>query len=168
MTIRRSAFLLSICLPGRAAIALATLTLATLTLGMLNWAAPPAAAGSLVYTPVSPAFNPNSLSGPTLSADAATQNYHTLKNNHQNQLFNALTTKQNNTSSVAQNLQELVLSQVSEKLASTILGAGTNGNPLSGTFQVGQATISYQRQGNIINLTISDGLSTTTVQVPGS
>jgi hypothetical protein len=125
-------------------------------------------AGSLVYTPVSPPFNPNSLSGPTLSAEASAQNFRQNKNNHRQQLFNALTTKQSDQNSVAQNLQDLVLSQVSEKLASTILGAGTNGNPLSGTFQVGSATISYQRNGNIINMTISDGLSTTTIQIPGS
>lgn len=118
----------------------------------------PAGAGSLLYTPVNPAFGGHPLNGPHLLNQAQVQNQ-----------FNKAPTvpglQQLSASELfARQLQSQLLSSFANKITEAIFGPNAQ---TSGTFSFGATSITFVRlPDNTIQITINDGTTTTTIVVP--
>jgi curli production assembly/transport component CsgF len=117
-----------------------------------------AQAGTLVYTPTNPSFGGNPLNGPSLFNNAQVQNQF-------NQSAAAgvgsgvLTPGQ----IFAQQLTSQLYSSLANKITQAIFGENAAQN---GSFSFEGTTISYQRNGSNIDITINDGQTITHVSVP--
>lgn len=138
----------------------AVLTVATaLVLGSAG-----AKASSLHYQPVNPTFGGNPLNGSFLINTANANNFNHLTNSAAQSAFN---TTQSTAEQLRQALVSALISQASSIAVNSILGT-TNGTPLnSGTVVIGGETISFNRAGGQINITLTDpGGTQTQVSVP--
>jgi curli production assembly/transport component CsgF len=140
--------------------ALATLTTVAVV-GLLGTAAE---ASQLHYQPVNPTFGGNPLNGSFLLSTANSNNYNHLTSPAAN---NALNTTESTADELRQALVSALISQASTLAVNSILGT-TNGTPLnSGTVVIGGETISFNRAGGQINITLTDPDGTQTqVSVP--
>jgi curli production assembly/transport component CsgF len=134
---------------------LALLTVCAFAVGLAG----AAEAGTLVYTPTNPSFGGNPLNGPTLFNNAQVQNQF-------NQSAAAgvgsgvLTPGQ----IFAQQLTSQLYSSLANKITQAIFGE--NASQQNGSFSFEGTTISYQRNGSNIDITINDGQTITHVSVP--
>lgn len=118
-----------------------------------------AQAGTLVYTPTNPTFGGNSLNGSYLFNSAQAQNQYLPSASGSASTAAALTPGQ----IFAQQLTSQLYSSLANKITQAIFGenAATNGS-----FSFEGTTITYQRVGSNINISINDGQTITTVSVP--
>jgi curli production assembly/transport component CsgF len=120
----------------------------------------PAFAGQLVYTPVNPNFGGSPLNGSLLEYQATNNNK--FQNNPTTTPTPALTAQQQ----VAQNLQQAAINAVLSEVAQQIT-SGLQNNP-SGSFNVAGELINFQRDGNVVNVQLTDATTgaVTTIQIP--
>jgi curli production assembly/transport component CsgF len=115
-------------------------------------------AGTLVYSPTNPTFGGNPLNGPTLFNGAQVQNQFT-QSPASGTGSNVLTPGQ----IFAQQLTSQLYSSLANKITQAIFGENAAQN---GSFAFEGTTISYQRNGSNIDITINDGQTITHVSVP--
>lgn len=120
-----------------------------------------AQAGSLVYTPTNPTFGGNPLNGSYLLNSAQAQNQFTpsASGGGAGGWGSAPTPGQ----IFAQQLQSQLYSSLANKITQAIFGSSAQNN---GTFTFEGTTITYEKVGNNINITINDGQTITHVTVP--
>ena len=117
-----------------------------------------AEAGTLVYTPTNPSFGGNPLNGPTLFNNAQVQNQ-----------FNQSAAAGIGSGTLtpgqifAQQLTSQLYSSLANKITTAIFGENAAQN---GTFSFEGTTITFQRVGSNINVSINDGQTITNVTVP--
>jgi curli production assembly/transport component CsgF len=116
-------------------------------------------AGTLVYTPTNPTFGGNPLNSSGLFNSAQVQNQYIPSTNSAAGGFGTLTPGQ----IFAQQLTSQLYSSLANKITSAIFGESATQN---GTFTFEGTTISYQRNGSNIDITINDGQTITHVSVP--
>ena len=119
----------------------------------------PAQAGTLVYTPTNPTFGGNPLNGSYLFNSAQAQNQYQPSASAGAGGIASLTPGQ----IFAQQLTSQLYSSLANKITQAIFGENAQQN---GTFSFEGTTITYQRVGSNINITINDGQTITTVSVP--
>lgn len=119
-----------------------------------------AQAGTLVYTPTNPTFGGNPLNGSYLFNSAQAQNQFTKSDANGAGGFGSSPTPGQ---IFAQQLQSQLYSSLANKITQAIFGEGAAQN---GTFTFEGTTITYERVGNNINITINDGQTITHVTVP--
>jgi curli production assembly/transport component CsgF len=120
----------------------------------------PVQAGTIVYTPTNPTFGGNPLNGSYLFNNAQVQNQHLPSTSPSGAGVGApLTPGQ----IFAQQLTSQLYSSLANKITTAIFGENAAQN---GTFSFEGTTITYQRVGGNINITINDGQSITSVTVP--
>lgn len=125
-----------------------------------------AQAGNLIYQPVNPAFGGSPLNGTWLQSEATAQNFYQREETRRNSIQSALqqqTTKQTPGQIFAQQLQSQLYSSLANKITSAIFGENAQN---SGNFSFQGTTISFQRVGSDVQLTINDGQTVTQVTVP--
>jgi curli production assembly/transport component CsgF len=119
-----------------------------------------AEAGTLVYTPTNPSFGGNPLNGPTLFNNAQVQNQ-----------FNQSAAAGIGSGTLtpgqifAQQLTSQLYSSLANKITQAIFGESAS-QQQTGSFSFEGTTISYQRNGSNIDITINDGQTITHVSVP--
>lgn len=125
-------------------------------------------AGELHYTPVNPTFGGNPFNGPFLLGTANANNFDHLVNPATRNLFNQQQQTQQSTSDLLrQALVNSLISQASTMAINSILGTNGTAPRDSGTFSVAGETISFNRAGGQINITLSDpNGSQTQISVP--
>jgi curli production assembly/transport component CsgF len=124
----------------------------------------PASAGSIVYTPTNPVFGGSPLNGPTLLALAQAQNLPQLAaSNKKSSLANATSATQTAGQIFAQQLTSQLYSSLANKITTAIFGANAQ---QSGTFAFQGTTISFNRVGANVDISINDGTTITNVTVP--
>ena len=125
----------------------------------------PAAAGSLVYTPVNPQFGGNALNGSTLLALGQAQNLPQLYANQRSTAESKLSSTSSQTPGqvFAQQLTSQLYSSLANKITTAIFGADAQN---SGTFAFQGTTINFNRDGANIDISINDGQTVTNVTVP--
>ncbi|WIM09343.1 curli assembly protein CsgF [Enhydrobacter sp.] len=134
---------------------------------MLLGLAASAQAGELHYTPVNPTFGGSPFNGAFLLGTANANNFDHLVNPATQNLFNQQQTQQSTSDLLRQALVNALISQATTVAIDSILG--TNGAQAkdSGTFSVAGETISFNRAGGQINITLSDpNGSQTQISVP--
>jgi curli production assembly/transport component CsgF len=120
----------------------------------------PMQAGTIIYTPTNPTFGGNPLNGPYLFNNAQVQNQHVPSTSPSAAGAGApLTPGQ----IFAQQLTSQLYSSLANKITSAIFGESAAQN---GTFAFEGTTITYQRVGGNINISINDGQTITDVTVP--
>lgn len=117
-------------------------------------------AGELVYTPVNPAFGGSSFNKDFLLGTAEAQNKPKRKDAKKNDPFNKDPLTEFTTT-----LQSRLLSSLADKITQSIYGAGS---PDRGIFTVDNTTVTYQKVGGIIQLTLSDGIRSTQISLPAN
>jgi curli production assembly/transport component CsgF len=130
--------------------------------------ATPAGAGSLLYTPVNPSFGGSPWNGGWLLSQAQAQNQYTSKPKAQSPLAN-LTGGGVLPLSPGQQFANQLTAQLYSSLANKITEAmfGPNAQT-SGSYSFQGTTVSFNRVGNDINITINDGQTITTIAVPAT
>lgn len=125
-------------------------------------------AGELHYTPVNPTFGGSPFNGAFLLGTANANNFDHLVNPATQNLFNQQQQTQQSTSDLLrQALVNSLISQASTMAINSILGTNGTAPRDSGTFSVAGETISFNRAGGQINITLSDpNGSQTQVSVP--
>jgi curli production assembly/transport component CsgF len=119
-----------------------------------------AQAGTIVYTPTNPTFGGNPLNGAYLFNNAQAQNQHQpAAPSTGTGASAALTPGQ----IFAQQLTSQLYSSLANKITTSIFGENATPN---GTFSFEGTTITYQRVGSNINISINDGQTITNVTVP--
>jgi curli production assembly/transport component CsgF len=119
-----------------------------------------AEAGDLSYTPTNPAFGGNALNSSYMMNTADAQNKPKKRDQKR-----AEEKASDPILSFTSTLQSRLLSSVSDKIANAIYGD----NPAkSGTFVVNNTTVSFNRVGSNVQLTLSDGIKTTNVTIPAN
>jgi curli production assembly/transport component CsgF len=109
-------------------------------------------ASELVYSPINPTFGGNPNNAAILLEQARANNRHKEPKEPQKSA----------TQAIADNIVNSVMSQVANQVA-TAIGNGDQ----SGTFQIGNSTISFVNNGAFTTLTINDGNGgITTVDIP--
>lgn len=118
------------------------------------------AAGTLVYTPINPAFGGNPLNGSWLLSQAQAQNQFTQSSS---------SSTSSSTESPGQVFAQELTSQLYSSLANQITSAIFGQNAAqSGTFSFEGTTITYQHVGGNIEISINDGQTITNVTVPAT
>lgn len=134
---------------------------------LLGLAASEAQASSLLYQPVNPAFGGSPLNGSWLQSEASAQNYYQREEQHRQAIQSALQSTTNNNRSpgqiFAQQLQSQLYSSLANKITQAIFGENAQ---TSGNFSFEGTTISFQRLGSNVQVTINDGQTITQVTVP--
>jgi curli production assembly/transport component CsgF len=128
---------------------------------LVMWTAqclPPLHASELVYTPVNPAFGGYPSNKDFLLSTAEAQNKPRKREEKRNDPFN-----RDPLTEFSNTLQTRLLSSLADKITQSIYGPSA-GN--SGLFTIDNTTVSYQRVGNVIQLTLSDGVRTTNISLP--
>jgi curli production assembly/transport component CsgF len=136
------------------------------TVAVGSLAAVAAQAGDLSYTPINPSFggNPNNASFLMQGAEGS----NTYKRKHER--VDSIRKELDNPYSgdpikeFSRTLQSRLLSGLSDKIANAIYGDNAQS---SGTFVVNGTTVSFNNVGGVINLTVSNGISTTNITLPG-
>ncbi|HUO94385.1 MAG TPA: curli assembly protein CsgF [Rhizomicrobium sp.] len=125
-------------------------------------------ASQLVYTPVNPTFGGSPFNGAYLLSTADSNNFDFQSNPKAAQELNSLTSQQNTAQELRQALISALISQASQTVIDSILG--TNGQAQdSGTFSLAGETITFNRAGGEINITLTDptgGQTQITIPVP--
>jgi curli production assembly/transport component CsgF len=132
---------------------------AALALAMLLGASP-AMAGDLVYRPVNPAFGGSPLNKDFLMGTAESQNLPKRRDQKRQDAIANDPMIQFQTS-----LNQRLLSGLADKIVDSIYGQNA-GN--SGTFTVEGTTVSFVKLNGIVKLTVSDGIKSTVISLPGS
>jgi curli production assembly/transport component CsgF len=117
-----------------------------------------ASAGTLIYTPTNPSFGGNPLNGSFLLNEAQAQNHFTQSAGGSS-TSPALTQGQ----IFAQELTSQLYSSLANQITQSIFGENAQPN---GTFSFEGTTITYQRVGGNIQISINDGQTVTNVTVP--
>lgn len=120
-----------------------------------------AQAGTLVYTPTNPTFGGNPLNGSYLFNSAQAQNQYTQSSSAGAGGIGSSTPTPGQI--FAQQLTSQLYSSLANKITQAIFGENASQN---GTFSFEGTTITYNRVGNNINITINDGQTITQVTVP--
>jgi curli production assembly/transport component CsgF len=113
-------------------------------------------AGSLVYTPINPAFGGSPLNGSWLMQQATAENQTTKSSSSssapltQSQIF-------------AQQLQSQLYASLANQITQSIFGVNAQ---TSGTFTFQNTTITFAKVAGQTNITIFDGTTTTQISVP--
>lgn len=136
-----------------------------LGLALLSLSFRPAAAGSLVYTPVNPQFGGNALNGSTLLALGQAQNLPQLFATQRATAESKLSSTSSQTPGqiFAQQLTSQLYSSLANKITSAIFGTNAQN---SGTFSFQGTTINFNRDGANVDISINDGQTITNVTVP--
>ena len=123
-------------------------------------------AGPLVYQPVNPSFGGSPFNGSYLLGVANANNFQFLTNPRAAQELAAFNSQQNTAEELRQALISALIAQASQVAIDSILG--TNGQAQdSGTFSVAGETITFNRVGTEINITLTDpNGSQTQITVP--
>ncbi|WP_197945320.1 curli assembly protein CsgF [Oricola thermophila] len=129
-------------------------TLATMAAALL---AGTAAASELVYEPVNPSFGGDPLNSSHLFQGAEIAN--TFEDSSLDSLFEEPTAADE----FAAALQSALIGGAASQITDAIFNDGA---PPSGTFSLDGATVSYNTVGGNVVITISDGISTSTLTVP--
>jgi curli production assembly/transport component CsgF len=116
-------------------------------------------AGTIVYTPTNPTFGGNPLNGSALFNSAQSQNQYLPSASGGTGGPASLTPGQ----IFAQQLTSQLYSSLANKITQAIFGENAQAN---GSFSFEGTTISYQRVGSNINISINDGQTITNVSVP--
>jgi curli production assembly/transport component CsgF len=116
-------------------------------------------AGTIVYTPTNPTFGGNPLNGSALFNSAQAQNQYLPSASGGASGPASLTPGQ----IFAQQLTSQLYSSLANKITQAIFGENAQAN---GSFSFEGTTISYQRVGSNINISINDGQTITNVSVP--
>jgi curli production assembly/transport component CsgF len=113
-----------------------------------------AQASSLVYRPVNPNFGGDAFNGAYLLNTAQANNHYEKPAKKTNPLDNFERT-----------ITSSLLNRVSQQIADRIF-SGTGQD--TGTFQLGNTSLTYQRNGDVVDITIFDGVTgtSTTISVP--
>jgi curli production assembly/transport component CsgF len=119
-----------------------------------------AQAGTIVYTPTNPTFGGNPLNGAYLFNNAQAQNQHQPSTSTSGTGAGASLSPGQ---IFAQQLTSQLYSSLANKITSSIFGENAAQN---GTFSFEGTTITYQRVGSNINISINDGQTITNVTVP--
>ncbi len=125
------------------------------------FAVAPAAAGSIIYTPVNPQFGGSPLNGGTLLGLAQAQNLPQLAASQRNAL--ASPAAQTPGQIFAQQLTSQLFSSLANRITTAIFGTNAQN---SGEFSFQGTTIDFVRVGANIDITINDGQTITNVTVP--
>ena len=133
----------------------AGLIAATFATGMM---AAQAAASDLVYQPINPAFGGSPANAGWLMDSAGAQNQHRPDFGTDPDGDGTLTPAQE----FAATLQRRLLFAVSDRIVSELF----EGDDPEGNFQVEGTVISYRREGNLLHLTIFDGVNETEITIP--
>ena len=119
-----------------------------------------AEAGDLSYSPVNPAFGGSPLNSSFLLGTADVQNRPKKLDQKRSEAKSTDPMLQ-----FTSTLQSRLLSSVSDKIADAIYGTNPANN---GTFVVGNTTVSFNRVGGNVQLTLSDGIRVTNITVPAN
>jgi curli production assembly/transport component CsgF len=124
-----------------------------------------AGASNIVYTPVNPQFGGSPLNGSWLFSEGSANN---IPQHAANKRSSALATsasgaRQTPGQIFAQQLQSQLYSSLANKITSAIFGENAQQN---GTFAFEGTTISFNRVGGNIQISINDGQTITNVTVP--
>lgn len=113
-----------------------------------------ASASSITYRPTNPSFGGDPFNGSYLLGVASANNHYVKPREETNPLDNFERT-----------ITSSLLNRISLQIADQIFGE--NGQT-SGQFQLGNTLLSYQRNGDVVDITIYDGVTgqTTTISVP--
>jgi curli production assembly/transport component CsgF len=120
----------------------------------------PVQAGTIVYTPTNPTFGGNPLNGSYLFNNAQVQNQHQPSTPSAGTGAGAALTPGQ---IFAQQLTSQLYSSLANKITTAIFGENAAQN---GTFSFEGTTITFQRVGSNINVSINDGQTITNVTVP--
>lgn len=119
-----------------------------------------ALASSLLYTPINPSFGGNPLNGPTLLQEGQAQNQFT---NKQSPGATTGLTAQTPGQIFASQLTSQLYASLANQITQAIFGKNAQ---KSGTFSFQGTTISFERVGNEIEISVFDGSTTTNITVP--
>jgi curli production assembly/transport component CsgF len=116
----------------------------------------PAAASELVYQPVNPAFGGDPFNGSVLLNEANAQNLY--QDRSRGSGINPIQNFQ-------RTIQSAILSRIASQLADEILGENAQDQ---GVFHIDSTTVSFFREGEVVHITITDGITggTTQIDVP--
>ncbi len=132
---------------------------AAFALAMLLGASP-AHAGDLTYRPVNPAFGGSPLNKDFLMGTAEAQNLPKRRDQKRQDAIANDPVGQFKTS-----LNQRLLSGLADKIVDSIYGENASN---SGTFTVEGTTVSFVKLNGQVKLTVSDGVSSTVISLPGS
>jgi curli production assembly/transport component CsgF len=148
-----------------AAVKPAVLFMTSVTLAFVGLVNLSAQAGDLTYVPSNPSFggNPNNASFLMQGAEGA--NSFKRKKERVDSIRRELANPYGGdpVKEFSRTLQSRLLSGLADKIATSIYGENAQN---SGTFLVNGTTVSFNTVGNSINLTVSDGVSTTNISLP--
>jgi curli production assembly/transport component CsgF len=125
-----------------------------------------AQAGDLSYSPINPSFGGNPNNASFLMQGAEGSNTYKRKKER----VDSIKKEQDNPYSsdpvkeFTRTLNSRLLSGLSDKIADAIYGDKSQS---SGTFVVNGTTVSFNTVGGVINLTVTNGISTTNIALPG-
>ena len=129
----------------------------------------PAGASSLTYQPTNPSFGGSPLNGSWLLQQGTSQNIYVREKQTSAALRQALEQEQQRQSatSPANNFAAIINARLLAAVADRITNAifGENAQP-SGVFVVQGTTITFQRDGSNVQITVNDGSTSSTVTVP--
>ncbi|MCW2318762.1 curli production assembly/transport component CsgF [Rhodoblastus acidophilus] len=115
-------------------------------------------AGSLLYTPVNPAFGGSPLNGSWLASQASAQNQFTKSSS-------STSTTQTTTQLFASQLKSQLYASLANKITQAMFGTNAQ---TSGTYTFSGTTVSFVTVNGEIQITINDGSSITTLSVPAA
>ncbi len=119
-------------------------------------------AGDMVYTPINPAFGGSPSNYSYLDGSAQHQNHPQQKRDALNDPKNKSAIEQLNAAS-----QQALFAQIATKLTNSVFGTGTGSYVKGSTFMIGTTTVTVlEKTGTSVTLTLSDGITSTTVTVP--
>jgi curli production assembly/transport component CsgF len=124
-----------------------------------------AIAGDLTYQPINPAFggSPNNTSFLYQGAEAS--NNFKRKNERREKLLSEANSpfKSNGIEDFSKTLQSRLLAGLADQITTAIYGDNPQG---AGTYVVNGTTVTFNTIGNVVYLTVSDGVSTTNIALP--
>jgi curli production assembly/transport component CsgF len=128
-------------------------------------AAAPSQASSLIYTPINPSFGGNPQNGPVLLNEANAQNLPLAKQTAEQAAASSATSTAALTPSqiFAEQLQSQLLSSFANQITQAIFGPNAQ---TSGTYSYGTTTVTFEKVGNEVDITIDASGSITTITVP--
>ncbi len=126
----------------------------------------PALAGDLSYTPTNPSFGGNPNNASFLMQGAEGSNTYKRKKDRIESIKKELDNPYSSdpVKEFTRTLNSRLLSGLSDKIADAIYG---DKSQPSGTFVVNGTTVSFNTVGGTINLTVTNGISTTNIALPG-
>jgi len=122
-------------------------------------------ASTLLYTPINPTFGGNPLNGPFLLQEGQAQNQFTNKPSASTSAAAAATAAQTPGQLFASQLTPQLYSSLANQITQAIFGKNAQ---TSGTFSFQGTTITFDRIGNEIYISVFDGTTTTNITVPAT